>query len=455
MWRLDSQYRPLLFMLIFHFLVQSAMLFLPEKLIEPDDEIYKLSMEMFSQGRFSIPKVELRNYPINIHLMMTKSVDGRSVSKKPPGYGIWLAGLHLSGMERLSSLILGSFFITGLFFLLKESSDHHRLGREFSVACFLLITCPTFMVLSYMTYMSDLGSAVFISLGIILYYLARSRGLKTATLISGVLAGISVSFRYTNVFALPVIILWEAWMFFRERKSSLPGLFLFVVGFGLAVAPLMVYHQHFFGSFFATGYKLTQIIGVQQGVFSVDKILDNFWKVLPQILKGYPFLLLAPLGLFMSRKRDFLQSLLVIWTAVFLSSYLFFAGSLPQSFVFTGRKFFPFVLPLCVLAALGLQIFSWKQILSSMTVLLIINLSVVTEFAQTAIFANVWDFGTLSRNRTLYSKEKTRIFAENLEIIRKLEQGIQDLDGNGTIDNVEKKLIGIYMSAEMKRLRDL
>ncbi|MDD5090390.1 MAG: hypothetical protein PHQ23_05685 [Candidatus Wallbacteria bacterium] len=426
---------------------------LPRNFTESDD-VHRISAEIYAQGRMYMQEEEAdRVSPFEKLTSLTRDIRGRYVFTRSPGYGIWLAVLGKIGLSAFSASILSLALLT---LILSHASTftiesaESRDGDTLLIFAVLFLTAPTAMILSHKIYMDDYSSAMLLSAGLIIYLLSENREGLTLPFWSGLLVGISTTFRNTGVFALSVILLWEGIRFFGCRKVSIMRVAVFLTAFCIAVIPLLLYYQHMFGSPCVTGYNQrvlintgsnSPLIGWGRGFFDLSLIWRNFHEVLPVILLGFPLLMLVPLGACdLSLKKPGPREFFFCWFLVYFIFFLSYSIVPPQQ-AMVGRKFLPLLVPASFLAAFGLSLLHWKKRLGVVVGVVLFSMAVFSDYSFTYIT------GCNDKAQAVeLEKQKQRFqnFLFGMETIRLLEAGCEDIDRNGEVDAGERRMAEIY-----------
>ncbi|MFC2048811.1 ArnT family glycosyltransferase [Elusimicrobiota bacterium] len=436
-----------IYILLAFFLITACLSLLPVKMIEPCDLSYHKAMLIYGQGRFTLQEDDLKDESIRLMVILPRDQSGRPIFEKPPGQGLWLAFLHSAGLERLSNLFMGLIAVSLIYWVLllcfRERDSNGNSKKVAFIASLLFITNPTFLAMHYRTYMSDLSGAVLVSLGLFLYLYSLRYSSKTAAFFSGVVVALSVMFKYTNVLAAVVVFIFEICLFLKERRMHYKNFAIFFSGFTLAIFPLIIYHVHYFGSPFSTGYDYRMgksYFGWDGPVFSLKYLLLNFPPSIPRFLVGFPLVLLLPLGLFNIPKKLTAEKIFfIIWILVFGLSYLFYTryafnlyspAEFSISFYYLCRKFLPILIPMAMLTAPAFMDMSLKKTTAVLVVLILFSLGAFTQYVSDLVV------GDMHRQFEEYPSG----------FLGKVEKRNWDFNNDGVVDDLEKKAIHKFIT---------
>ena len=339
------------------------------------------------------------------------SVEGRYVvvSRWPPGYshllalllGLGVAGgvtVLLSGVAAASTYVLGRL-LCGV--------------RVAFLAAVLVLTCGIALMMVFSKGMADYASMAFAVLAVALFTEAalghgpRWRRLLLAAL-SGASLGVAAWMRYSTatVLAVPAAFLLAAWL--RSVRSSkgwrtgtraalkkhAPVALAFLLGLAPVAGALLAYNATYFGDPFGSGYTHGMIRVSSDGNnttaevtggsfyenFSPAAALGTMAPRVALLVSVAPFLLLAPYGMWIGRRR--IETLI---PAAFLLSNLLLYLFVPWVGVGPDlarpmedmRYFLPSVPPAAILAALalvrGFRAVPWRKVgVAAIVVLLIL-----------------------------------------------------------------------------------
>ncbi|AIF69847.1 hypothetical protein PAP_07285 [Palaeococcus pacificus DY20341] len=365
----DPEARYLLMTLIIAFIVFSAVLVVPIKLIEPDDITYYAAMKAFSQGKITVSRSELLELQRDAsyeELIGVSNLAGKHLGiqyvridvdeyalEKAPGYAFILAFFHKLGLERIVNLVFGLF---GLIVFYKLISLAYNPKTAF-VSSLILLFNATFLGMLYRIYMSDFASMVFVLIGVAFYYMGLEKESKTLAVLSGLALGSSVAIRYTNAVIYSALFLYAVWFLRKGTKKPLRYLGILLLGSIPPVILLMIYHYTVFGGPFRVGYAYT--IGYTN--FAFQFLLKGEWHrafaillrnflVHPKLLfEGFPSIFLLPVGLYFARKSR-LTPLLFLWFLAYFGLYFQYDWLRADAYIFQMRFYLPFAPVLAALA---------------------------------------------------------------------------------------------------------
>ena len=207
---------------------------------------------------------------------MTVNMDGRLVSKYPPGNSLYLLAFTLLGWRATfaSGLVLA---VAGT---LLFAAVLRRLAPEADPSFALLYLCYPPVVLMSRTLMSDLLAATTVLLA---FWLLLRPG-PWAAIGSGLFLGCACLVRYSNAVFVPVFLVLAVT---RPPARLRPALFL-LLGFLPFAALIAGYNQYAFGGPFRFPMYLT-------GTFSPAFFPRNAWFYAVNLMLLYPLMLVAPL----------------------------------------------------------------------------------------------------------------------------------------------------------------
>jgi hypothetical protein len=327
-------------------------------------------------------------------------VDGRYVvvSRWPAGYSYLLAGLLASGLAGGVTILLSGV----------AAASTYALGRRLfgwrvaSLAAALVLTCGIALMMVFSKGMADYASMAFAVLSVALFAEAalgggpRWRRLLFAAL-AGASLGVAAWMRYSTatVLAVPAAFFVVAWL--RAVRSSkgwkagtrevlrahAPVALAFLVGLAPVAGALLAYNATYFGDPFGSGYMYGMIRVSADGNnttaeisggtfyenFNPGAALGSMATRVGILVSLVPFLVLAPVGMWVGRKR-----IETILAAAFLLSNLLLYLFVPWVGVGPDlarpmedmRYFLPSVPPAAILAGLalaeGFRTVPWRKV---------------------------------------------------------------------------------------------
>ena len=210
-----------------------------------DEQAYLFQARMFSHGQLYVEDpIYDRANPLNKYVQADAMVDvgGRRFSKYDPG---WAALLSLGARLRAEWLVAPLLGALTVFLLLSHVS--RRIGDEFVVAAWWLVTLCSFFFLSVANFGSHTATMAFVFYAFVLYDRTfEERQLEHSQwrlLTIGVLLGYCSLIRYLDWIPL---MGWIAFNLLRQRKIK--GLILILLGFGLLASLHLFYNKLLTGS---------------------------------------------------------------------------------------------------------------------------------------------------------------------------------------------------------------
>jgi hypothetical protein len=337
------------------------------------------------------------------------------VNEKGPGLAIMLVPFRLAGIEFLFGPMMMAFAALGTYLLGRRIAGW-KVGLAASA---IVVANVTVLVMWQRYYWTDAATMHLLVLALALFveafYLLNGRtldpreggsrpsrgdlllGLGLGTL-AGLSFGAAISTRYAvaltgiglNGFLL-VFYLIKLWPDLRKadirralsRSKGLVTALVFLLGLAVVLVPLTQYNSEYFGGPFKSGYDATLIFKFNNStqeleprntstVWSSDlggmvsTAFGNFFKLLPTLISRMPAMLLAPIGIWLLRKKGIWLALLLPWIIVGLGTYLALEwvdmyARLPAENVWEPRYFMPVLPAIAILGAVALGRLSEMQ----------------------------------------------------------------------------------------------
>jgi len=404
--------------------VCAALLALPFRMIEPDDDDYFYGMHAFARGKLVMTLAEARELAA-IKLPDASRPGARMapgvlspkgfIRERSPGHYALLAGFHWLGLDRLANVVLALGVVAFFYWFVRRHLEES--GETAVLASLLLIVNPTFLTMLYRVYMSDFDYFAWATVSLGLYFVARRTRRLWLCAAAGLSLGLSVFFRNTNAIAFLVVAGYEAigaalhWLE-EARARRRPGTVhyhepfgwaraaLVVACIGVGLIPLLWYSRVTTGQWLGSGYQYrleresTAYFGLwnPRAVFSPRHLfvgeLRGFMSQgytlsvgLARVLLGYPLALLAPAGLVLMGRRRLRPALfLALWIGLFWGVYLCYRTVRADSFQFMCRKLSPALAPLAVGAAVALGQMPRKARYAAFAAVAAVSLGVTAEF---------------------------------------------------------------------------
>ncbi len=386
------------------FLAAASTLLLPERLMEPDDEAFRAAMRLFSSGSLT--------RPLDGTLPQGwAQVPGRwLMSEKPPGHPLALAALHRLGLERLVNPLWVAACALALMLLggALHPRPRHRL---YMVA--LLVANPTLLLMTHRTYMSDLPGAAAITCFAALFLAAElDGGGRRRYMLAGLLLGLAVVIRYTNLVACLVVPLYYAVSgLLRQRAARgliswvrTAGPWLVAAGAAVPLSGQLLYNWATTGSPLKVGYSFTLFL-TGEPRFGERFLMHNLLDVPPLLLLGFPCLVLLPLGLARLYHRSQRAALFcALLAGAFILFYMASYWVRADHFVFTSRYYLPALFGLTFCAAEALESFSSRRAaVATVALLVLLSAALAGDFARRYVLADTWYIrsGTIESKHTL------------------------------------------------------
>lgn len=400
--------RNLLFFLLGGFIVLSiliaSMLYLPQTDLY-DATTNAIWIDYYSRGIYSVPYSEWTHGLTQSAVVLYNGVY-TVVNEKGPGHVMMILPFHVLGVEFLFGPVMMAVAVFSTYMLGKRLLDW-PVGFLGAV---LVLTNATVLAMWYRYYWTDASTMHTLVLSMWLLveadYWFNGKSLdatraSTATtrqgvlggglgVLSGLAFGASVSTRYATavivvaiLFYLVAFYLVRAWPHLKERHF-LEGLRrasgfwvllgVFLLGLMCVLVPLMKYNTDYFGGPFRSGYDATSLTSFNptrelvprntssawsSGILSsLSTTLGNFGVVLPTLILRVPALLIAPVGIWVLRKKPLILTFLLLWTLINLATYFSLGwmsmyANVPPQVVSEPRYFLPSLPPIAILAGAG------------------------------------------------------------------------------------------------------
>lgn len=306
-----------------------------------DEQAYLFQAELFSHGQlYAEGPLYDRTHPLNkfVAADAMDDTEGRRFSKYDPG---WPGLLWLGARLRIEGLVAPLLGALTVFLLL--SHVRKRIGEEFVVAAWWLVTLCSFFFLSVANFGSHTASMAFLFGAFFLYDDSLERPVERGRwrlLLVGLLLGYLSLIRYIDWIPL---LGWIAFDLLRRRKFK--GLVLVLLGFGLLASLHLIYNKLLTGNalmppgvHFARGSS-----EVHFGFFTAN--LETTAIRLRRVLYAFPPAILLLLCLLRPCRSARLRTYLTLF-ALNVIIYFLYAGGVAGP---GPRYYFPYF-PFLVLA---------------------------------------------------------------------------------------------------------
>ncbi len=372
-------------------------------------------VEEYSNGVYEIPYEEW-NYGMTQSSVVEHNGQYVVVNEKGPGFVWMLVPFHVLGLEFLfgSLMVALALFST---YMLGLRLSNWKVG--FFAAVIVLVNLSV-LAMWHRYYWTDAATMHLLILSIWLlvesnYWFNgksldpknRNEGSKKEiyssfgfAFLSGLAFTASVSTRYPValvIIAMFVYILLfyliRAWPNLRKLdiKEALKNgrgliiLVFFTIGMLCILVPLMQYNTEYFGGPFNSGYDATALTNFNEtsGAIPRDQSgnwfenfgqgittsLDNAITLTPILILRMPALVLAPLGIWLLRKKKITLSLLLPWILIAFHTYLSLSfvdmyanPNIYFDVVWEPRYFMPTIPAIAILGALGIEFIAFELV---------------------------------------------------------------------------------------------
>lgn len=173
------------------------------------------------------------------------------LAKLTQAFGILVFGENSFGW-RISSVVFGTLVILLIYILAKKLTDSKNIGL---IAAFLASLDGLLFAQSRIA-MNDIHLTFFVLLSIIVYQQYKERKTNIWLLLSGIVAGLSMSSKWSGVFVLGVFFADQFFTFVRERKT-LKKKHVAQLLFAWIIIPVIVYILSF-TQFWIQGHTFEQ-----------------------------------------------------------------------------------------------------------------------------------------------------------------------------------------------------
>lgn len=390
-----------LILVLCFFILYFFILLLPLKLLEPDDNTFKIGADLVSKGKLYFTKSEFEtakeeylkanNHPIPLFI---RNGD-KFYPEKSPGWWFFLGIAKTIHIERYVILLFAIVFFVSFLLLRNHSSEEFSDNTILSGLLFLLT--PGFITLLYRPYLSDFPAAALISLTGYLAYTSRK---NLSFFFLGFFSGLAITFRYAH---FPLILFFIVFSILMN-KSFKNALFI-AAGLAVSLFPLLLFFYKVTGSILGINYSY---INSNKQIFSLFAIKRNFPKLLPILICAYPHLFILPFMSFSEIKKSFARSklpvFLIIWFLIAFVPYLFFCWLRHQAYPFMARFELTGLVPLVLLSLIVLK--SMKKKHSFALISFIFLFSAFSIFT----FFNEWIINPTYVDENNKSKPKKEFF---------------------------------------------
>lgn len=372
---------------------------LPVKLLEPDDQVFSVAMQAFSQGKLTLNQTEYGQYQWQVRdLRQYINIgNGRYAFEKPPFYAFFLSALYKINWQRFANIILAALALCAFYVFMSTSFSQ----KAALISSIILLCDATFIGMLYRIYMDDFASMAFVLIGTATFFIGLNKNNRWLMISAGFVLAISVGTRYTNIVIYLAILIYLIIVHRKDMKALLGSLAWLVLGSTVPAVLLGLYHFAVFGSPFTTGYSRT--IGMTQFIiqFVIKQdwtqarrlITKNFLSVPRLLLEGFPSIVLLPAGIVFSktsRTKYPVRPLLVLWFLVFFLLYSQYMWLRWDSYIYQTRFYLPFVPVLSAAAGLlitqlldkGSRVFGY----SLLALLIILDISIFSHYIATQVY---------------------------------------------------------------------
>ena len=371
--------------------------------------------DLYSQGIYEVPLDEWDHG-------MTQSVvvehDGEFVvvNEKGPGFVWMLVPFHVAGCEFLFGPLMAGIAVFSTY-ILGMRLFGWRVGF---IAAVIVLVNLSVIVMWHRYYWTDAATMHLLVLSLWLFVEANYRfnggsldprdskkvsrnGVITAficSFLSGLAFAASISTRYpvALVILAPMTFillfyLYRAWPMLRKGRiaealrngKGIALLLFFFLGLMCILVPLMQYNSEYFGGPLKSGYDANTLMEFNASAGAVPRnqsgnwfenigervitTLENTVALIPILILRMPALLLAPLGIWLLRKRRFILMFLVQW--IFIAFYTYLSLSFVDRYadprmyfdvVWEPRYFMPAIPAVALLGALGMDHLSFHLV---------------------------------------------------------------------------------------------
>lgn len=305
------------------FLLAITLVFvLPYDTREPDSWAYYYAAENFSQGKLVVDDQLHAQQAAQARaqggqlIQYVQIEDNKWALEKAPGYIFFLVPFELLGIPRMANVLLALGMVLVTYILLKRLRDE----KTACIGSLLMLFTPVSLIMLQRSYMAMFaaGSFLVIGGGLYIYYCLEQRRLKPwvggwLLFLAALFIGWSVVARYTNlpiavVFALHFAITRLRWLLQGQKRQVLLEAIPFIIGIGISLAVLLIYHNAVFGSPFDYGYNYSHFpirfafqyigqVGQSGESIAMSIIRGNLENMPTALFIGFPLLLIAIPGL--------------------------------------------------------------------------------------------------------------------------------------------------------------
>ncbi len=366
---------------IFGFVVALVLTFaFPCQFRGPDPWAYLYAIHNFAHGRFVVDDVTHSQQVREVEAQggrLTQYVrvgENRWALEKAPGYPLLAVFFYWLGLPHMTHVVLALAALAVIYAFLRQLFDE----RAACLGCLLFLFTPANLAMFHESYMAMFAAGALLIIGGSLYFChllsERPRSHPWLLFLSGLALGWAVVCRLTNLFVVLVfalhLTLTNGRKPFKGSTLNWRELASFGLGCGLALAALLAYNSHVFGSPFDYGYNYSpyrptfayQYLGrggEREKAWTV--VIQNVRSLSVPLTQGFPLLIMALPGLFCAWRRvpRSIYALTVGWLlAVYLPAMqLTWLPRLLQQYpeaslrhLLLDRYFLPGLLPMIVLA---------------------------------------------------------------------------------------------------------
>jgi hypothetical protein len=377
-------------------------------------------VEKYSNGVYEIPYEEW-DYGMTQSSVVEHNGQYVVVNEKGPGFVWMLVPFHVLGLEFLFGPVMVAIAVFSTFMLGFRLSNW-KVG--FMAAVIVLVNLSV-IAMWHRYYWTDAATMHLLVLSIWLLiesnYWFNGKNLDPKNqnetekkdillsfglaFLSGLTFSASVSTRHPVALVIIAMFLYifvfyliRSWPELRNKDikgalnkgRGLIFLLFFTIGMMCILVPLMQYNTEYFGGPFNSGYDATPLTEFnetsgatprnQTGNWfdtfgqGISNTLDNTIKLIPILILRMPALVLAPLGIWLLRKKKIVLALLLPW--IFIAFYTYLSLSFVDKYanpriyfdvIWEPRYFMPTIPAIAILGAIGIEFIAfqfWPKLLN-------------------------------------------------------------------------------------------
>lgn len=399
---------------------------IPNHMIEPDDWVYYYGAKNFSQGNLVVDdqlhfqQVDQAWQQGGFLVQYVKIGENKWALEKAPGYVFFLVPFELIGVPQVGNLMLAIGLVIVTYILLKRLRDE----KAACIGSLLMLFTPVSLIMLHRTYMDSFAASSFLAIGggLYFYYCLKPKTVRSPAnniilFVAFLFISYSVVVRYTNILIAAALAIHFAVFqvrsyFHNENRSFSFDIASCFLGIVLPASLLFFYNKYVFGSAFDYGYQYSDyatkfafqyfgsVYPTGQSI-PLEIIKGNLRNIPLPLLLGFPLLVIAIPGLgiilyhkisackksgkYSEVKSDLgaglpLNLLIIIigWIIFVFPLYMLYEwtatiqeGTSP--FIVLTRFYLPGLLPITILAALVISRFSFKFMVATMMIAVLIG----------------------------------------------------------------------------------